>query len=239
LKNRGFILRTVGDKARLEQILKSLKSDARSASEALDYATKQNLIYQSESHKIFVKQRDLTLNDLKYDNAFKAFEPLYQAGNNTRPRINKKLNEFCCPVLGSEISEDKYKDLEKKLKKKAFYNALFSPNISFDEILSYYKYQDTSENLSTMHKTKGTGIDNVLVVLDEYDWTNEYNFLSCFSGQPPAEGRETNSRKLLYVAFSRAKFNLICVRVVETREEADRIAAFFPKSEEIELKVAS
>ena len=82
----------------------------------------------------------------------------------------------------------------------------------------------------SMHKTKGTGIENVLLVIDEYGWTTEYDFMSCFAKDVPESKREISSRKLLYVASSRTKRNLVCVRLMKSQEEADQVASFFPEA---------
>ncbi|VAW86731.1 hypothetical protein MNBD_GAMMA18-947 [hydrothermal vent metagenome] len=53
-----------------------------------------------------------------------------------------------------------------------FYRKLFGVDLNFTEILAFYRYEDNDSNFMTMHKTKGTGIESVLVVLDEFNWTN-------------------------------------------------------------------
>ena len=77
----------------------------------------------------------------------------------------------------------------------------------------------------TMHKTKGSGIDNVLVALDEYFWS-EYDFKTVFSEEEDLDKRHKNQR-LVYVACSRAKTNLRCVRLVSSEEEEKDITQFF------------
>ena len=84
-----------------------------------------------------------------------------------------------------------------------------------------------------MHKTKGTGIENVVLVVDEYGW-NQYDFSSCFLKRSPESKKEISSRKLLYVAASRTKKNLICVRLMQDQVEADHIASFFAESKQIQ-----
>ena len=56
-----------------------------------------------------------------------------------------------------------------KLKQKKFFTQFFSKKLKFSEVEAFYRYEeDESDGFATMHKTKGTGIDNVIVVLDEY-----------------------------------------------------------------------
>lgn len=85
-----------------------------------------------------------------------------------------------------------------------------------------------------MHKTKGTGIENVLVVLDEYFW-NEYNFENIFSTSHLLDSKTEKNRKLVYVACSRAKRNLSCVRLISAAEE-DAWKAAFPEVIKVPLE---
>ena len=85
-----------------------------------------------------------------------------------------------------------------------------------------------------MHKTKGSSIENVVVVLDENFW-NKYNFKTIFEDEPtdPKErDRRLKSLKLAYVAFSRARTNLVCIRII-TPEEENNIVKFFPDMQKI------
>jgi DNA helicase-2/ATP-dependent DNA helicase PcrA len=84
-----------------------------------------------------------------------------------------------------------------------------------------------------MHKTKGSGIDNVLVVLDEFFW-NEYNFSCIFDDSEQNLEKKLKNQKLFYVACTRAVNNLICVKLIQECERDDLINAF-PDSEEIFL----
>jgi DNA helicase-2/ATP-dependent DNA helicase PcrA len=45
---------------------------------------------------------------------------------------------------------------------------LFSDELRFEEVLLFYDYEENDGGFATMHKTKGTGIENVLLVIDEY-----------------------------------------------------------------------
>ena len=107
---------------------------------------------------------------------------------------------------------------EKNLKQKQFYNTLFLNKVTFSEVLNYFKYEDDQTPFITMHKTKGTGINNVLVVLDEYFWP-EYNFRAAFDPDEKDLIKKEKNMQLIYVACSRAKFNLRCVRLISTDEE--------------------
>ena len=76
-----------------------------------------------------------------------------------------------------------------------------------------------------MHKTKGGEKENILVVLEEYFW-RAYDFKSVFSENEDLEKKKKN-QKLVYVACSRAKTNLRCVRVVSNEDEENEITQYF------------
>ena len=84
--------------------------------------------------------------------------------------------------------------------------------VSYDEFTNYYNYMEGKTPFSTLHKTKGSEYENVLVLL-ESKW-NKYNF-GYLMGEPPR--RMTSSytnvlnrtQKLFYVCCTRAKKHLI------------------------------
>jgi DNA helicase-2/ATP-dependent DNA helicase PcrA len=234
LKKRGFTISSIADKDRLQSLLVSLSSASERAYSVVEYAIKHNLIDQSESHKFFVSNGESFLKELDGDEAFKCFETMFNQGYTTLFRMLKQLNEAPNQELPKTNLQSDFEGLLRKLKKKIFYEKLFSKDLTFGEVLAFYRYESNDTNFMTMHKTKGTGIDDVLIVIDEYKW-REYDFLSCFSGVPPASKRESVSRKLFYVACSRTKFNLICVRLMKDEEEARYISKFFPFSTEINI----
>ena len=126
-----------------------------------------------------------------------------------------------------EIEEEEFKELEKKLKKERFFLGLFSSTVTFKEVSNYYNYINEYIDYITMHKTKGSGIDNVIVVLDEYFW-NEYDFTNLFDPNNN-ESKKIDSQKLFYVACSRTKTNLTCVRLIKEEEE-NNLVTFFPNA---------
>ncbi|KEI72031.1 hypothetical protein GV64_16040 [Endozoicomonas elysicola] len=82
-----------------------------------------------------------------------------------------------------------------------------------------------------MHKTKGSGIENVLVVLDEYFWT-QYKFQFTPDSTEPSSVFTPPNMKLFYVACSRTIKNLTVVKVV-TSDEEKHLLATFPDFEKV------
>ena len=77
-----------------------------------------------------------------------------------------------------------------------------------------------------MHKTKGSGIENVMVVMDEYFW-NKYNFKSIYDKTETDLKKKLKNQKLFYVACSRTIKNLFCVRLVSDEAEERQLLDYF------------
>lgn len=230
LRKRGFSITSVADKAKLDEMLHSFESKDRAAYEAIEYAAECGLLRVSDSHKAFVDRRNELLSKFAGDPVFAEFEELHRSGHRTKLQMSKEVAATSMKHISDELLEREYDDSLKGLKQKNFLDSLFSTELPLGEIMAFYEYEDSEGEFSTMHKTKGTGIENVLLVIDEYGWTTEYDFMSCFSKENPQSRREIASRKLLYVASSRTMKNLVCIRLMKSQEEADQIAAFFPEA---------
>ncbi|TCS57631.1 DNA helicase-2/ATP-dependent DNA helicase PcrA [Primorskyibacter sedentarius] len=228
LRKRGYSITSVADKARLDKMLYSAGSKDRAAYEAIEHAAECGLIRVSDSHKAFVDRRNELLAKLADDPIFAEFEELHRSGHRTKLQMSKEVAATNMKHISVEVLEQEYDDRLNDLKQKNFLNSLFSAELPLREIMSFYEYEDGEGEFSTMHKTKGTGIENVLLVIDEYGWTSEYDFASCFMKCTPETKREIASKKLIYVACSRTKKNLVCVRLMKSQDEADQFASFFP-----------
>jgi len=81
-------------------------------------------------------------------------------------------------------------------------------NISFDEYVKSIEYQKEYLPFATQHSVKGSEYDNVLVVLDNANWT-KYNFDSLFINTKSKDSVCDRTKKLFYVCITRAKRNLV------------------------------
>lgn len=223
----GTKIKTTADKSDVSRDLERLKDPNATAYDAIKLAIKRGFISKSDSHGSFLIRTQKFLKDFETDNCIKAFQQLYDDGANTKPRMLKKLGAEPQDHVDASLVEDSFGTLERKLKKYIFLTRLLSSDLKLSEVLSFYKYEETDGIFATMHKTKGTGIDDVLVVCDEYGWVSEYDFSSCFTAQKPQTKREVQSRKLLYVACSRTKSNLVFVRLVQNDEELEYLKTVF------------
>jgi DNA helicase-2/ATP-dependent DNA helicase PcrA len=214
LKKVGYPIKTIAAKQKLKEDVEYLLSFVGSAIDAINYAFENNLIKKSESFDAYISRKDAFLVSLDND-GYRTFRTNYTSGQNTYARMT---------TAGIEIEEEQFNELEKELKNERLFEGLFSPIVTFKEVVNYFNYMSEKIEYITMHKTKGSGIENVIVVLDEYFW-NEYDFGKIFD-TTINDAKKIASQKLFYVACSRTKKNLICVKLI-TQDEESLIQSFF------------
>ncbi|EMI5489293.1 ATP-dependent helicase [Providencia stuartii] len=234
LKKQGFLIKTKQDKRGLHHILQELSTSNEPAYTVMSRAIETGLISLSESHKFYLKRKESELERINKDSKIIAFKKLQQSGCNS-------INQMCDYVkknnhtdLTIEMIEKHYEQLSKDIKIERFYSGLFGDALSFSEVLAFYKYESDDSNFMTMHKTKGTGIENVIVVLDEFKWS-KYDFASCFRSETSNPVRQALTRKLLYVACSRAKKNLRCVMLLDSDDDLVNIENYFDNIVHVDL----
>lgn len=218
LKKCGFELKSVKDKIRVKRLLKALLNSTLSADRILKFSFNNKLLNKSDSYKQYISNKEIFFENLKSNSRFIQLDGFYSDGGNTFTKMAEK---------DSTVSEEEFLEFDKNRKKKNFCNELFSDNLKFREVLNYYNYIDENSisDYITMHKTKGSGIENVMVVMDEYFW-NKYNFKTVYDDEKDLLKKSKN-QKLFYVACSRTIKNLICVRLVSDEEEESQLLAFF------------
>jgi DNA helicase-2/ATP-dependent DNA helicase PcrA len=187
--------------------------------QVLDYCVEKKLIKKSEGFKYYFNKKVDFLKEFNNNLNYLKLEKLSIGGSKTQKQL--KDNH------GLELSKEEFDTFDKALKKKTFYIDLFSDKLEFKEVLNYYTYLNEEEETEyiTMHKTKGSGIKNVIVVLDEYFW-NKYNFKSIYDSSID-EAKRYKNQKLFYVASSRTIKNLAIIRMVEDEKEEEIMKDYF------------
>lgn len=233
INRSGTKIGKTADKSNISRDLESLRRPDASAYQTIELALERRFISKSDSHHAFLVRGEEFLTEFEADECALEFRKIYEDGENTKPRMLKKLGAEPRDHLDLSFVEENFVSLERKNKKYIFLTRLFSSELNLSEVLSFYNYEKTDGFFATMHKTKGTGIEDVLVVCDEYGWASEYDFGSCFTSHAPKSKREVQSRKLLYVACSRTKSNLAFVRLVRSAEELKYLKSVFDDFEEM------
>ncbi len=223
LKKQQFSIKTIKDKVLIKENFDIIINSELGAIETLNKAFELGILKKSEQYLSYLERKEQFISELSNDTNFQSFKKLYHVGKNTLTRIKDDI---------ANIDQYTFDELENNVKKERFYKELFSNDLKFKEIINYFNYQNEYTPYITMHKTKGSGIDNVLVVLDEYFW-HEYNFKSIFSANDDQEKKYKN-QKLFYVACSRAKKNLRCIRLVSDQEEEKMLLNSFPRAIKID-----
>ncbi len=223
VRKGGYIIHTVSDKKKLHDIMQGIiDSKNFSIREIVELAISHKLIKRTETYSNISDRNANFLEQLKSDVLYQKFKALYLGGQNTYSRI-KDSNIVS--------SEEEFVYYVSQWKRECFITELFSSQLKFTEVLNYAKYLDEETDYITMHKTKGTSIPSVIVVMEEYFW-NEYDFSLLYKPNEQKIEKQVNSQKLIYVACSRAKNNLVCIRVL-SRNEIEPFVRLFPQAEEI------
>ncbi|MEZ9269908.1 UvrD-helicase domain-containing protein [Vibrio cyclitrophicus] len=222
LKKSGFVLNNLKAKEKIVAAFDMLTTDDLSIAKTLEIAFEENIICKSDSYLAYIDRKDSFLTELKADTEYQQFKKAYKSGTNTFTKIAK---------IAPEMAKETFDELEFSLKKERFYEELFSESLPFKEAINYYRYQNEECDYVTMHKTKGSGIENVLVVLDEYFW-NQYKFQFCYDRTESCSAFAPSSMKLFYVACSRTIKNLTVVKVV-TSDEEKYLLETFPEFEKV------
>ena len=221
VKKSGYKIVTAQDKSELQQLMEMLLNDSNlSMMEALRLAVDNRLIAQTEAGINEVARKDQCETDPRYTE----FLSHYQSGYTTYTKLK---------AVWDVSSKEEFEFFEGKRKREVFYQALFSKELNFCEVINYCKYLDEGTEYITMHKTKGTSIPAVIVVMEEFFWT-EYDFSLLWRPDPDRVERQEKSQKLIYVACSRARKDLVCIRIM-TPDEEKAFVEKFPKAEKIDV----
>ena len=229
VRKSGFIIHSISDKKRLYDIIQGIVDSGHlSVMEVIDIAVAQKLIKRSETCSNILDSNKNYLVQLHNDEKYQKFKTFFSSGKNTFSKIRD---------TGIVSSEEEFDDYYSQLKREVFITELFSLKMHFQEVLSYAKYIDEETEFITMHKTKGTSIPSVIVVMEEYFW-EKYDFSLLYKPDPQKAEKRVQSQKLIYVACSRARNNLVCVRVINSNE-VDQFKQMFPQAEEVPAIVDS
>ena len=234
LKKQNFVIKTKEDKRKIYYNLKRLASTNEAAYAVMTQAIDYGLISLSEGHQSYLNLKDSKLEKISRNTNLHAFKELQISGYNTKKKMCDYIKQNNVIDLTVEVLEAEFNQLAEDDQTENFFSGFFSNDLNFEEVLAFYKYEEDDSNFMTMHKTKGTGIENVVVVLDEFNWT-KYDFSSCFKVEDDNPSRQSRTRKLLYVACSRAKKNLRCVRLMNNDDEVENINQYFDKSVFVDL----
>ena len=92
--------------------------------------------------------------------------------------------------------------------------------LPYNEIINFFKHTQNENVFSTKHGTKGEEYRNVLVVIDDTNWKQKYNFENYFDNSEERPERLERTKNLFYVSCSRAKERLVVLALSEMGDKA-------------------
>ena len=131
--------------------------------------------------------------------------------------FSKNYNDFVIRV-NQNLDELEDEKKERILKDLTLYNSFLA--LPYQEVLNFWKHTQNQTVFSTKHGTKGDEYRNVLTVIDDTEWKQEYNFDNFFNNTEDKPERKLRTRNLFYVECSRAKENLIVLMLSKLSDES-------------------
>lgn len=121
--------------------------------------------------------------------------------------------------VNSNLEEIEDEELRSKTEREIiFFNALMS--CSYIQLVNLFKHTQNQTVFSTKHGTKGEEYRNVLVVIDDTSWPQEYNFENFINDSEVKADRKLRTQNLFYVSCSRAKENLVVLSLSKMENAA-------------------
>ncbi|MFV0228776.1 hypothetical protein OBK05_13980 [Empedobacter falsenii] len=190
-----------------------------------------NLNNQNEVIR-FIKKKGTILNSFKHENKKEITEILNELSQNRKDMtvkvvletlidngivFSKNYNDFVIRV-NQNLDELEDEKKERILKDLTLYNSFLA--LPYQEVLNFWKHTQNQTVFSTKHGTKGDEYRNVLTVIDDTEWKQEYNFDNFFNNTEDKPERKLRTRNLFYVECSRAKENLIVLMLSKLSDES-------------------
>ena len=107
--------------------------------------------------------------------------------------------------------------------------------LPFKEYINSIAYLREYVSVITQHKVKGSEYENVLVLLDNGRW-NQYNFDTLFGKGSSNENVQNRTKRLFYVAITRAMKNLIVYMPSNDRQIIEKAKDYFEQSDIVNVR---
>jgi DNA helicase-2/ATP-dependent DNA helicase PcrA len=161
------------------------------------------------SHKRQITELLLNLSTNRKDLKVKE---VYEFASKYGLVFSKRFNDFV-ERLSTEPEKLDNKEKESQTKNQKLFDTFM--DLSYSEILNFWKHTQNNTVFSTKHGTKGDEFENVLTVIDDTEWDKKYNFKNFFNDTEKIPERKLRTRNLFYVECSRAIDNLIVLCLSE------------------------
>jgi DNA helicase-2/ATP-dependent DNA helicase PcrA len=180
--------------------------DVNNQNDVIRFIRKNGSTLSAEFKHSHKKQVSEVLNKLSVNRKDWKIKEVYEFALKSGIIFNKRLNEFIEKLsIASNLLTDEEK--ERQNKDRALFDGFM--DLSYPELLCFWKHVQNNTVFSTKHGTKGDEFRNVLTVIDDTEWIQEYNFQNFFNDTEERPERKLRTRNLFYVECSRAIENLI------------------------------
>ena len=183
--------------------------------EVIRFIKKNGSIFNDEFKHSHKKQVAELLEKLTTNRKDWKIKDVYEFASQNGLISNRKIIEFIerLSIDPENLNED---EKERQKKDKTLFDAFM--DLSYSEILTFWKHVQNNTVFSTKHGTKGDEFENVLTVIDDTEWAQAYNFKNFFNNTEERPDRKLRTRNLFYVECSRAIDTLIvlCLSELDT-----------------------
>lgn len=200
LRNNGYIITKYSDKQAINDIFSQI-SPKMPIKEVMKLLFDNYFLKPAESRNNEISFLSDFIGGHNENEEYINFKQLYLEYN-TYTKMNK-IND---------IDKEDFYSFEKLKETEEMYQRIIDENFKFSEIINYFNFLNEKERYITMHKTKGSSINDVIVVMENYFWT-QYNFDKLFENDDLSLVYE-NTKKLFYVSCSRTRKNLVLLKLI-------------------------
>lgn len=183
------------------------------------------------SHKKHISKVLNHICDLRSSGTVKeVFEAVTAGGIIYSIRLNELIEK-----INRDLESVHPDDLIKHQRDKEFFESFME--LPYSQISRFWEHVQKNTVFSTKHGTKGDEFRNVLTVIDDTEWPQEYNFKDFFNGTEENPNRFLRTRNLFYVECSRAIENLSVLCLSELDNAAlENIESWFGDSNVIDIE---
>lgn len=178
----------------------------KNENDVIRFIRKNGTILNGEFKHSHKKQIAEFLDNISANRQGLKIKEVYDFASSNGLVYNKRLNEYI-ERLSIDPKNLTDEEKERQTKDKTLFDAFMG--LSYTELLSFWKHVQNNTVFSTKHGTKGDEFRNVLTVIDDTEWVQEYNFKNFFNDTEEKPERKLRTRNLFYVECSRAIENLI------------------------------
>lgn len=198
------------------------------------FIKKNGTLLNVEFKHLHKKKITEILDNITTSRTTATIKDVFELVRNNALIYNKRLDDFIerISIEDALIQPD---EKERYLKDKALYESFMA--LPYSELTNFWEHIQKNTVFSTKHGTKGDQYRNVLAVIDDTEWPQEYNFRNFFNGTEDDKDRFLRTRNLFYVECSRAIQNLNVICLSELDQKAlDNVKSWFGTSNVVDVE---